>query len=188
MKKLLTLFALLICFKVYAAFPLVKDYTELVNALESGELIRGVIFFQRCSHPTGLTTDEIKQFYTRLQSLGFNLSTYTHYFASTEENGSNEIEVSKEFFAITTIPSFGMIQHYIRLNFSSPNVLKISYNLIDPKKIHNYTLDFDCTFGTNALTDIFLYRVLVSGPSPSSANINADQNTVSTAADPLPAE
>lgn len=171
-------FAVFFCLSLFlsvpslAAFPSIKTYPTLVNSLENANLVRGIVNFQKCSLNSNLTTDDMKEFYNRLQTFGFDFNLFTRHFSLNREDANDSIEVSKTFFAIIEFPDLGKTNHQIRLRFFSLKQAEILYTLLNPiDYTTKFSLSFHCEFGDNDTDGIVLYQIVGSISNSTSASV-----------------
>jgi len=123
------LFALLVfnSMNAFAHTKVLGNYDELLQALDSGEKVRGVIQLEKCKLESGGGLP-------KTISVGFDFDYYNHFNVPVDPTHTVEvISTTKNIFTITKVNDLGPINNYIQIHISKDNIAHIFGAILDPK-------------------------------------------------------
>ncbi len=102
------------------------NYDELLQALDLGNKVRGIIHLGKCKLESGGGVTAI--------SLGFTFDYYNHYNLPIDAQHTKEvIATSKNVFSWTQVKDLGPVNNYLQIRIFKDNTAQLFGAIIDPR-------------------------------------------------------
>ena len=137
---------MLLSFNAFANLKPIANFDELLQALDSGSKVRGVIYLDNCKLESGGG-------FPKTMSVGFTYDYFLHYNLPIDNNHTVEvITTSKDVFTITKVNDLGPINNYLQIHVLKNNTAHVFGALLDPKNYdQKISVNYTCPMGTNPI-------------------------------------